>query len=152
MVKTQSLFYLHGLLMITTSLMFSYACAIDNPDAVDLMAGFEQREEPFLKKIDKSDNSNRAYLIAYDDYQIFLDKELNNAYGILMKHLPDAQKKELKQSQRNWIKFRDAEFRLIKNNWTRDNFGSSAAVLRGSYRTTLIKNRVMQLLHYAQNY
>ncbi|MEJ2611661.1 MAG: lysozyme inhibitor LprI family protein [Candidatus Thiodiazotropha sp.] len=53
-------------------------------------------------------------MIAYDDYQIFLDKELNNAYGILMKHLPDAQKKELKQSQRNWIKFRDAEFRLIK--------------------------------------
>jgi len=39
-----------------------------------------------------------------------VDAELNSAYAALMAKLPDAEGKEkLKQSQRAWIAFRDAE-------------------------------------------
>ena len=86
------------------------------------------------------------------DYQTFLDKELNQAYSLLMAKLPPARQAELKTAQRHWIAFRDAEFELIKNNWTRENFGSSAGMSQGAYRCSLIKNRVIQLLYYAINY
>lgn len=91
-------------------------------------------------------------LLAYDDYQILLDKELNKAYHILRSKLSKAQQSELKKSQMNWITFRDAEYELIQNNWTSNNFGSSAGISRGDYRSTIVKDRIIQLLHYLQNY
>jgi len=126
--------------------------AIDNPDAPDYIGEFQARSKVHLDAINKPDNSNRAYLVAYDDYRIFLDKEMNKAYRLLLTKLPKDRQVELKKSQRNWIKYRDAEFALIKNNWTRDNFGSSSGISRGAYRCSVIKDRVIQLLHYVKNY
>ena len=138
--------------LILASLISINACAMDNPDAEDIIGKFEQQEKPFMAKIDNPSNSNRAYLIAYDDYQIFLDKELNNIYKTLLNRLPEAQKSELKISQKYWLSYRDAEFMLIKNNWTRDNFGSSSGISRGQYRSSIIRDRIIQLMHYANNY
>lgn len=149
-VKSVSL-WLQGLMLVIVSL-FNPACAIDNPDAPDYIGELEQREQVFLAAINKPDNSSRDYLIAYDDYQIFLDKELNKAYQLIRSKLPEARQQELKNSQRQWIKYRDAEFELIKNNWTKQNFGSSAAISRGGYRCKIIKDRVLLLLQYALNY
>jgi len=137
--------------MVVVSL-FNPACAIDNPDAVDYIGELEQREQVFLESINNSKNTTRDFLIAYDEYQIFLDKELNQAYQLIKSKLPEARQQELKISQRQWIKYRDAEFELIKNNWSRENFGSSSGISRGSYRCKIIKDRVLQLLHYAMNY
>ncbi len=144
--------WIKGLLLISFSLLINPVFAIDNPDAPDLIGEFETREQVFLKAINNPRNSSRDYLIAYDDYQKFLDDELNRAYHLIKSKLSTERQQELKSSQRNWIKFRDAEFELIKNTWTRQNFGSSAGISRGSYRSTVIKNRVLQLLHYAKNY
>ena len=139
-------------LLISFSLVINSAFAIDNPDAPDLIGGFETREQVFLKAINNPRNGQRDYLIAYDYYQKFLDNELNKAYDFIKSRLPTDRQQELNSSQRSWIEFRDAEFKLIKNTWTRQNFGSSAGISRGSYRSTIIKNRVLQLLHYARNY
>lgn len=143
--------WLQSLLLIVASL-FNPACAIDNPDAPDYIGELEQREQLYLKAVDKSGNGTRDYLIAYVEYQTFLDKELNQAYKLLKDKLPEARQQELKVSQRQWIKYRDAEFELINNNWSRENFGSSAGISRGSYRCKIIKNRVLELLYYAINY
>lgn len=143
--------WLQSLLLITISLL-NPACAIDNPDAPDLIGELEQREKVYLESINNPSNSTRGYLIVYDDYQKFLDAELNKAYQLIKSKLPEPRQAELKKSQRQWIKYRDAEFELIKNNWTKQNFGSSAAISRGDYRCTLIKGRVLQLLNYAANY
>jgi uncharacterized protein YecT (DUF1311 family) len=43
------------------------------------------------------------------------DKELNRAYKELMKKLSPKEKELLKQSQLQWIKFRDAEFKFLDN-------------------------------------
>ena len=149
-IKTMSV-WVQSVLLVVVSLI-NPACAIDNPDAPNYIGELELREQVYLKAIDKPGNGSRDYLIAYDDYQNFLDKELNQAYSLLKEKLPEARKQELKVSQRQWIKYRDAEFELINNNWTRESFGSSSGISRGSYRCKVIKDRVLQLLHYAINY
>ncbi|MGK0442711.1 MAG: hypothetical protein ACJA0N_002530 [Pseudohongiellaceae bacterium] len=128
------------------------AYAIDNPDAPDLIGEFEKREIIYLTAIDNPQNSTRDFLIAYDNYLIFLDKELNKASEVVKSKLPQARKSELIAAQLYWIKYRDAEFELIKNTWTRKDFGSSAGISRGDYRASIVKGRVIQLLHYAKNY
>ena len=143
--------WVQSVLLVVISLI-NPACAIDNPDAPYYIGEFELREQVYLKAINKPENGSRDYLIAYDDYQNFLDKQLSQAYSLLKEKLPEARKQELKVSQRQWIKYRDAEFELINNNWTRESFGSSSGISRGSYRCKVIKDRVLQLLHYAINY
>ncbi|NOY73433.1 MAG: DUF1311 domain-containing protein [Gammaproteobacteria bacterium] len=144
--------WIKGGVLIFFSLLINPVFAIDNPDAPDLIGEFEAREQIFLKEINNPRHGSRNDLIAYDHYQQFLDDELNKAYRFVKSRLSTERQQELINSQRNWIKFRDAEFELIKNTWTRQNFGRSAGISRGSYRSTVIKNRVLQLLHYAKNY
>lgn len=145
-------FWKNGLLLILFSLLTNSVLAIDNPDAPDLTGEFEKREQPFLNAIENPRNGSRDYLIAYDNYLLFLDSELNCAYRLIKSKLPTEQQQELKESQLNWLKFRNTEFELIKNTWSRQNFGSSAGISRGSYRSTIVKNRVLQLLYYAINF
>lgn len=128
------------------------ACAVDNPSAPDLIGAFEQREMIYLAAIDNPQNSTRDFLIAYDNYLTFLDKELNKASEVIKLKLPEARQSELMASQLHWIKYRDAEFELIKNIWTRKDFGSSSGISRGDYRANIVKDRVIQLLHYAKNF
>ncbi len=153
MVNTEMInLWIKAILLLTLSLLITPTFAIDNPDAPDYISELKKREEAFLKKINNPNNGSRDYLIAYDNYQIFLDKELNKAYQLIKSKLPVDRQQALLSSQRNWIKFRDTEFMFIKNTWTRQNFGSSSGISRGSYRSTLIRNRVLQLLSYAKSY
>ena len=140
------------LVIITISLLTSAARAIDNPDAPNFIGQFEAREKVLLKALNRPDRGSREQLLAYDNYQKFLDEELNKAYQLIKSKLPTDRQQELTASQRNWLAFRDAEFEFINNNWNRQNFGSSAGISRGDYRSTVIRNRVMQLLQYARNY
>lgn len=139
-------------LLAVVGLFTTLTYAIDNPDAPDYTGAFKFREKVFTDKINNPKNTSQDFLIAYNDYLIFLDEELNAAYSLLMTRLKKNRQAELKNAQRNWLKFRDAEFEFIKNNWTRDNFGSSAWISRGDYRTTIVRERVMQLLNYGLNY
>ena len=140
------------ILVVTVFLLTSPARAIDNPDIPDYVGEFEIREQIHLSAINNPGSGSRDYLIAYNNYQLFLDEELNKAYSLIKSHLPAERQHELTTAQRQWIVFRDAEFELIKNNWTRQNFGSSAGISRGSYRCSIIRSRVLQLLYYAKNY
>ena len=139
-------------ILIALGLITALAHAIDNPDAPDLISKFKVNEKVYLKAIENPDNGTRDTIRAYYEYKLFLDKELNKTYSLLKSKLPPERQKELKISQRNWIKFRDTEFKLINNNWSRSAFGSSFAISRGDYSSAIIKNRLMQLFHYASNY
>jgi uncharacterized protein YecT (DUF1311 family) len=68
------------------------------------------------------------------------DAELNKTYGALLKELPDAESKEkLKQSQRAWLAFRDAEAEFEGRG------GSMAPTLRYATKTDLTEQRTKQL-------
>ncbi len=125
------------------------ANAIDNPDAPDLIAEFEAREKPLIKKAHEAAGYNPG-IIAYRDYLNFLDKELNVIYKTLHAKLPAEQQRQLKQSQLAWLKHRDLEFSLIDNTWKQPDFGSSSSITRGQFKASLIRSRIIQLMHYAR--
>jgi len=126
--------------------------AIDNPDAPDYVADFQQRTQKFEVAIHQHAKTTQDFLKAYADYEQFLDKELNEAYKLLMAKLGAEQRGKIVQSQRNWVNYRDAEFDFIAENWTSKKFGSSAVLSRGAYRTSIIRDRVTLLLNYLKNY
>ena len=134
------------------SLLVNPAFAIDNPDSKNFIRALESREAIYLSAINDTRKSTKEYLVAYENYVNFLDRELEKAYRLAHSKLTPLRQQDLLRSQRHWKAFRSAEFELINNNWNRQNFGSSAGVSRGNYRSTVIKNRVLQLLHYANNY
>jgi len=144
--------YVQAFCLIVAGMTWGLTFALDNPESPDFTAEFKIRAIPYEKAVDATGLTNPDLISAYYTYQVFLDKELNKAYKRLKAELPKAQQQELKKSQQNWIKFRDAEFEFITNNWTRDNFGSSIYLSRGAYRSTIIENRVLRLLSYLQNY
>jgi uncharacterized protein YecT (DUF1311 family) len=68
------------------------------------------------------------------------DAELNKTYEALLKKLPDAEsKEELKQSQRAWLAFRDAEAEFDGRG------GTMAPTLRYATMTELTEQRTKQL-------
>ncbi len=59
------------------------------------------------------DPSTAGEIHAYDKGSEMWDKELNRIYNELMKRLDKHQETALKEAQRNWIKYRDAEYQAI---------------------------------------
>ena len=146
----------------TTTLLFSavFVCAdfspsslaVENPDAPDYVADFQNRAQVFEDAVHQQARTTQDTLKAYAEYEQFLDKELNRSYQSVSAKLDTDRKEKLKRSQREWIKYRDAEFAFIAANWTNKDFGSSATLSRGAYRTTIMRDRVMILLNYLKNY
>ena len=141
-----------GTALIILMLFSISAFAIDNPDAPDLVSEFETREKPLLAAIDNQNNNTRDYALSYKKYLEFLDQELNSVYKTLRTNLPQDNQKQLKSSQVKWLKYRDAEFAFIENTWTNKNFGSSSTISRGQYKASIVRTRVIQLMHYAKNF
>ena len=126
--------------------------AIDNPDGPDIVSEFQARCEQYELNIQEQGGKTRDTNLAFSRYEKFLDLELNHAYLGLLQRTSGAPKQNLVQSQRRWLQFRDAEFLFISSNWNVDNFGTSSAVSRGAYRASVIKDRVLAVLHYLKNY
>lgn len=144
----------HVLLIFLSALLHVSLCsAIDNPDAPDYVSEFESRALSYENSIQNQGLAISDTNQANFSYEKFLDQELNQAYTALMKHIADQQtKKNLQNAQKRWLQFRDAEFEFIGNNWNQENFGTSYAITVGASRNQIIKDRVIQLLHYLKNY
>ena len=125
--------------------------AVDNPDTPDLVAAFQTRALPLEVQLsDRAGGPGQA--LAARAYAAFLDAELNLAYQQLLPLLGKPARAALSLSQRQWLRFRDAEGVFIDGNWVAQDFGSSAALSRAEYRSGLVKQRVLNLLAYRQNY
>jgi uncharacterized protein YecT (DUF1311 family) len=146
---------LSGLMRAAAALVFvSFTAsvgAIDNPDAPDRVASFERRAEPFEKQLSATDGGSAATRAGHA-YAAFLDAELNTAYRALLYHLDSPAREALVESQRRWLRFRDADYAFITRHWTRERSGSSASLSIAGYRNTLVKERIVRLLRYAAEY
>jgi uncharacterized protein YecT (DUF1311 family) len=132
-------------------LPFVSAWAIDNPDQSNRSTDFLTRAMPFEQRL--ADESASAGLVAAAKaYDQFLDTELNQAYQKLLTHVDGDARRALITSQRQWLLFRDAENSFINRNWTQEAFGSSSKLSRADYHAALVKQRIMTLLAYLQNY
>jgi uncharacterized protein YecT (DUF1311 family) len=125
--------------------------ALDNPDAPDRTAEFLVRAQPYEARLADA-AGGPEYAPAAADYARFLDSELNQSYRRLLARLDRESRQALVLAQRHWLRFLDAETRFIGGNWTARQFGSSAALSRADYRATLVRQRVLGLLAYLQNY
>ena len=134
--------YLSILILMITQL----SCAVDNPEAPNYVAEFESRIKVYEDYISKTAATTLEFSTGYGDLYTALDTELNSAYKQLMLNLGEEEKQSLKASQRQWIKYRDAEFKFIEKAITRDKFGSSFILSAGSHRTTLLKSRVKEFV------
>jgi uncharacterized protein YecT (DUF1311 family) len=74
------------------------------------------------------------------------DKELNRIYKELMKKLSSEEKELLRQSQLQWIKFRDAEFKWIDNLFL--GYGTMIPVIKINVKINIVSNRVRELEKY----
>lgn len=72
------------------------------------------------------------------------DKELNTAYFKLMKALPPAEQEALRNAQRKWLAFRDAEFAALAAVYAKKDGTMFRPMWAGS-RTEIVKARVLQL-------
>jgi uncharacterized protein YecT (DUF1311 family) len=144
------------LLRFTALMVIGLAAApsfgIDNPDAPDLMVEFQQRAAVYEARISTDAGTTNEIVEAYTAYQRFLDAELTKTYTALAQKLDPAPRTMLMQSQRRWLAYRDADFRFIDGNWTQGQFGTSAALSRGAYRCSIVKERVAALIQYLKNY
>jgi uncharacterized protein YecT (DUF1311 family) len=144
--------WLDAVLLAGLGLWAANAPAIDNPDGPDLLADFTARAEAYENRIGTSAGSTHEVAAAYGAYERFLDGELDQDYRALDAKLDPPARAALHQSQQRWLAFRDAEFKFIDRNWTQETFGTSAVLSRGAYRTSIVKERSIALLHYLQNY
>jgi uncharacterized protein YecT (DUF1311 family) len=125
--------------------------AIDNPDGPNRVAEFLTRAEPFEQRL-AEESSAAALASAAREYERFLDVELNQAYQQLLVHVGGKSRHALVASQRQWLLFRDAENSFINRNWTQEAFGSSSKLSRADYHAALVRQRIVILLAYLQNY
>ena len=77
------------------------------------------------------------------------DKELNRLYTELLNKLANEDKKKLREAQRAWVKFRDAEFELL---WAEALYGgvggTLAPVAVADAGRAIVRDRVCTLLKY----
>ena len=75
------------------------------------------------------------------------DKELNSVYANLISSLAPSEQQALREAQRQWILYRDAEFKLIDEMYkTKD--GTMYIPMRAADRLEIIKTRALQLQAY----
>jgi len=97
-----------------------------------------------LGKDDSTANQRNCTISAQQSW----DKELNKHYLSLRKKLATSGKKELLEAQRNWIAFRDSEFKLINQYYFEVKKGTLFQVMAENKRLEIIKARALQLKAY----
>ena len=74
------------------------------------------------------------------------DAEMNKYYKLLMSVLDKNRQDKLRESQRAWIKFRDAEFENIENMYPQD--ATMYINVRAAAKMSIVKERALQLKDY----
>jgi uncharacterized protein YecT (DUF1311 family) len=106
--------------------------------------------ERLLSKRISIDYSTAGMTKATYDSEIEYDKLLNKYYQILIKKLNDSDKEILKQSQRNWIQYRNSE-RKLNNEIAKDEYsggGTMQRIIVASGYFEITKKRVIELFGY----
>ena len=75
------------------------------------------------------------------------DRELNTAYQKLMKSLDPTSQALLRNSQRQWLAFRDAEKKFDAGPWSAKG-GTMAGVNIAMINTDIVRSRVLALRNY----
>jgi len=110
-------------------------------------------ENPIDLKLDaciENDPSTAGMIDCIGDAYAAWDRELNDAYKALMKRLPTPQEKEsLKNAQRQWVVWRDAEFAMLDLLYGEFE-GTMYRPMRVDDRMQIVKARALILRGYEE--
>jgi len=98
--------------------------------------------------VDKESTTSQHKLCISKAYEEW-DKELNRAYKLLTAKLNANTKKVIRDSQRQWIKYRDAQINAINEIY--DGEWSTAGLSRMLGIMDLTKNKSLELLEFSNN-
>jgi uncharacterized protein YecT (DUF1311 family) len=105
-----------------------------------------------LEKCLSQRNSTAGQVSCVSSARDSWDKELNKTYISLSKKLSKTGKKELVEAQRNWISFRDSEFKLIDKYYFNIKKGTLFYVIAGNKKLEIVKERVLQLTEFDEQF
>jgi uncharacterized protein YecT (DUF1311 family) len=98
-----------------------------------------------LKCLDKKIISNAEMCNCTKAAREAWDKALNKYYNLLKTNLPKETFELLKESQKQWIKFRDNEFSFISKFYLDDKEGTMWHVVSENAKKEIVKDRAMEL-------
>lgn len=108
-----------------------------------LPAAAEQPPSPTDTCLARAQTTADMIFCADQEYQN-LDQELNRIYKALLKVTSPPQALQLKEAQRRWLAFRDAEFKAMGSVYdTMD--GTIYRVIRAGHHNQVVRDRVEQL-------
>ena len=105
-----------------------------------------------LEKCLSKDNSTSGQRNCSSTARDSWDKELNKTYLSLSQKLTKIEKKELVEAQRNWILFRDSEFKLIEKYYFDVKQGTMFYVIAENKKLEIVKERAIQLKEYNEQF
>jgi uncharacterized protein YecT (DUF1311 family) len=105
-----------------------------------------------LEKCLSQRNSTAGQISCVTSARDSWDKELNKSYISLSQKLTKTGKKELIEAQRNWIKFRDSEIRLIEKYYFDVKTGTLFYLIAENKKLEIVKERVLQLEEYDKQF
>lgn len=115
--------------------------------AISVHAAEEHPIDATLGACMEENPSTAGMIECVDDAYAAWDRELNDAYGALMKRLAPAQKEALRKSQRQWLAWRDAEFESIDALYGSLE-GTMFLPMRVDERMQIVKTRALALRGY----
>ena len=107
----------------------------------------EEKKHPIDVKIDamiEKDGSTHGQIRAQTEGCKLWDAELNRVYKKFYGQLPATGKSRLQSSQRAWLAFRDAEFKLLDVVFNKPE-GTMYLPMRVGSRLALVKRRAQEL-------
>ena len=116
---------------------------------IDFIVDTFMIENLISKRIDVDYSTNGMNTAVYDG-ELEYDKLLNKYYQILLNKLNDSDKVILRQSQRNWISYRDSERKLnsLVSNIEYSGGGTIQSNFIASRYFDITKERVLELFNY----
>ena len=103
--------------------------------------------DTLLQKCMAKDNSDAGMISCLEKAEKDWDNELNKYYKLLLNKLDTADQKNLKESQRQWIIYRDKEINFFSTLYSKKD-GSMWNVSIADNRMQIIRKRAIELLEY----
>lgn len=126
-----------------------YMSDFEKQISIDFQTDTFQIEKLLARRTD-IDYSTYGMLEAAYNAEAEYDKLLNKYYQLLLRKLNTTDKDLLKQSQRNWIQYRDSE-RKLNIALAKEEYSGGGTIqniiIAGEY-TEITKKRVLEIFHY----
>ncbi|MFY1047858.1 lysozyme inhibitor LprI family protein [Chryseobacterium sp. GP-SGM7] len=101
--------------------------------------------------LDKKDISNAEMRSCTIQATQSWDKELNKYYNLLKNKLPNETFETLKESQKQWMIYRDKEFALISKFYFELKEGTIWYTIAEDRKKEIVKSRALELQMYFEN-